>query len=66
MLSALAAEFPSYELPEMSFGIWGRKVDGNQVVKEGDRIEIYRQLEMDPREARRQLALAGRTMNKPN
>ena len=32
------------------------------LLKDGDRIELYRPLSIDPREARRQLALAGRTM----
>ena len=32
------------------------------VVRAGDRVELYRQLELDPREARRQLASLGRTM----
>lgn len=32
------------------------------LVKCGDRIELYRSLELDPRDARRQLAEVGRTM----
>jgi len=61
--SELAVEFPDQNLTGMALGIWGRVVELNQVVKEGDRIEIYRPLELDPREARRQLALSGRTMS---
>lgn len=44
-------------------GIWGRIADPQQKLKNGDRVEIYRCLRMDPREARRILALEGRSMN---
>jgi putative ubiquitin-RnfH superfamily antitoxin RatB of RatAB toxin-antitoxin module len=64
--SGIEREFPERDLSEFSLGIWGREVERSQVVKEGDRVEIYRPLELDPREARRQLALAGRTMSKPD
>lgn len=60
--SGLREAFPSDSIDEFSWGIWGREVDHTHVVKEGDRIEIYRPLAIDPREARRKLALAGKTM----
>ena len=34
-------------------GVWGDKVDGNQVLKDGDRLELYRPLRVDPKVARR-------------
>jgi putative ubiquitin-RnfH superfamily antitoxin RatB of RatAB toxin-antitoxin module len=34
------------------------------VLSAGDRVEIYRPLQMDPREARRRLAALGQTMGK--
>jgi putative ubiquitin-RnfH superfamily antitoxin RatB of RatAB toxin-antitoxin module len=46
----------------MQAGIWGRPVERDQAVSDGDRVELYRPLNMDPREARRRLAAAGRTM----
>ena len=55
--------FPSQGLESAAVGIWGRPVDRDQSVRDGDRIEIYRPLQMDPREARRRLAESGRTMN---
>jgi len=60
--SGLHAEFPEYEIDRLAVGIWGREVERTQAVKAGDRLEIYRPLELDPREARRRLARAGRTM----
>ena len=35
-------------------GIWGRKVPWTQPVQDGDRIELYRELKVDPKVARRQ------------
>jgi putative ubiquitin-RnfH superfamily antitoxin RatB of RatAB toxin-antitoxin module len=54
--------FPEQKLNELGVGIWGKAVNGDKVVAAGDRIELYRPLKIDPREARRQLALSGRTM----
>lgn len=34
-------------------GIFGEKVSPNTVLKAGDRVEIYRDLKFDPKEARR-------------
>jgi putative ubiquitin-RnfH superfamily antitoxin RatB of RatAB toxin-antitoxin module len=62
--SGVYALFADVELRELPVGIWGRLVDRDRLVRHGDRIEIYRQLEIDPREARRQLAEAGRTMGR--
>jgi len=60
--SGLREAFPEYEIDGLAIGIWGRAAQRDQVVKEDDRIEVYRPLQLDPREARRQLALSGRTM----
>lgn len=63
--SDLSRAFPEHDLSELVVGIWGREVPRTQLLRQGDRIEIYRPLELDPREARRQLAQVGRTMSKP-
>jgi uncharacterized protein len=60
--SGLHEAFPECEIDALALGIWGRAVDREQVVKAGDRIELYRPLALDPRTARRQLALGGKTM----
>lgn len=64
--SALEREFPGGELRNTQPGIWGRPVDPGHRVEEGDRIEFYRPLEIEPREARRRLAGAGLTMADPD
>ena len=60
--SALAGRFPAEDLDALQAGIWGHPVDRSHVLSNGDRVEIYRPLALDPREARRQLAQTGRTM----
>lgn len=62
--SAIAQQFPGENLDELQIGVWGRPVERDHVLSDGDRVEIYRALELDPREARRQLASLGRTMGK--
>ena len=39
-----------------AFGIFGKRVELDHRLADGDRVEIYRPLAMDPKEARRQRA----------
>lgn len=54
-----AAKLPELELdldqlaPSM-VGIWGKAVRAEQLLKQGDRLEIYRPLTVDPKVARRE------------
>lgn len=50
--SRLLEEFP--DLNTEKVGIFGRLVPADTVLREGDRIEVYRPLKVDPRERRRQ------------
>lgn len=38
----------------LQLGVWGRRVEPGLVLHAGDRVEIYRALRVDPKEARRQ------------
>ena len=51
-VSRLAA-FAGLDLGQMPVGIFGRIVDRDEMLKPGDRVELYRPLVMDPRQARR-------------
>lgn len=53
--SGLLARFPDITLSN-TVGIFGKVCELNQVLKTGDRVEIYRPLVHDPKEARRQRA----------
>lgn len=63
-LSGILERFPEISLADNDLGIFGSVVSPDRVLKRGDRVEIYRPLQVDPREARRQLAAAGLTMGK--
>jgi putative ubiquitin-RnfH superfamily antitoxin RatB of RatAB toxin-antitoxin module len=52
--TSLAQEFPMLDLAEVSVGIWGRKCTPAQLLRDRDRIEIYRPLKVDPKVARRE------------
>jgi putative ubiquitin-RnfH superfamily antitoxin RatB of RatAB toxin-antitoxin module len=38
----------------LKLGVWGRSCDPQAVLRDRDRIELYRPLQVDPKEARRQ------------
>ena len=63
-ISGIASEFPEENLSAFRLGVWGRLVERDQVLQAGDRIEIYRPLKIDPREARRRLAAEGKSMGR--
>jgi putative ubiquitin-RnfH superfamily antitoxin RatB of RatAB toxin-antitoxin module len=53
--SGLAARFP--EIPDSPMlAIFGRPVPADEALRSGDRVEILRDLLVDPKENRRQLA----------
>jgi len=54
--SGLLARFPEINLSATAVGIFGKVCELNQSLKTGDRVEIYRPLIHDPKEARRQRA----------
>jgi putative ubiquitin-RnfH superfamily antitoxin RatB of RatAB toxin-antitoxin module len=51
--SELAREFPEVDFDQLQAGIWGTPVERGRTLLDGDRVELYRPLVMDPREARR-------------
>ena len=51
--SGIQKRFPDVDLAAAPIGIWGKPADREQVLKDGDRVEIYRPLRIDPKEARR-------------
>lgn len=58
-LSGIAQQYPEIDLKNSVKGIFSRVVDDDQVLQEHDRVEIYRPLKVDPKEARRQRAMKG-------
>lgn len=55
-LSGILELYPDIDLVSNKVGIFSRKKELHDVVKAGDRIEIYQPLQVDPKEARRRRA----------
>ncbi|MEO8039109.1 MAG: RnfH family protein [Betaproteobacteria bacterium] len=51
--SGLLDRYPGIDIDRQDVGIWGRKVKLDTPLANGDRVELYRPLEVDPKEARR-------------
>jgi len=54
MLSNMNAFFPEVDLSTIKVGIFGKSVRApeTQVIKAGERVELYRELKIDPKQAR--------------
>jgi uncharacterized protein len=59
--SGLVEEFPEIGSRPLACAIFGRAVADSQVLRAGDRVEILRPLQVDPKESRRRAAARGRT-----
>lgn len=57
--SRLEREVAGLVVDPARLGVFSRKVTSDHVVGEGDRVEIYRTLTLDPKEARRRRAHEG-------
>lgn len=55
--SGILSRFPAINLQHSAVGIFGVRVGLKHKLGDGDRIEIYRPLEVDPKMARRQRAV---------
>jgi putative ubiquitin-RnfH superfamily antitoxin RatB of RatAB toxin-antitoxin module len=51
--SGILEDFPEIDLSKQQIGVFSKARTLQDKVKEGDRIEIYRALIIDPKEARR-------------
>jgi uncharacterized protein len=61
---AVLREFPEIDLHRHKVGIFGKVTKLDQVLRAGDRVEIYRPLIADPKQARKQRAAQGLKMKK--
>lgn len=52
-LSGIATRFDGVDLDNAKFGIFGQVIAPTQVLRGGDRVEIYRPLTADPKEVRK-------------
>lgn len=52
--SGLLARYPEIDSLNTSVGVWGRKAKLDQLLRDQDRVEVYRSLRVDPKVARRE------------
>jgi putative ubiquitin-RnfH superfamily antitoxin RatB of RatAB toxin-antitoxin module len=52
--SSLLASYPEINNPQILLGVWGRKAPLSQLLRDHDRVEVYRPLRVDPKVARRE------------
>ena len=58
--SGVFERHPELAVGEPSVGIWGRACPLNTLLRDGDRVELYRPLAVEPQEARRRRARKAR------
>jgi hypothetical protein len=62
--SGLLAKYPEIDLRKNKFGIFAKLSKPDAVLRDRDRVEIYRPLIADPKEVRKQRAAEGKVMKK--
>jgi putative ubiquitin-RnfH superfamily antitoxin RatB of RatAB toxin-antitoxin module len=63
-VSGILERFPEIDLKTNKIGIFGKVAKLDTLLTEGDRVEIYRPLIADPKEARKKRAAEGKVMRK--
>lgn len=56
--SALAERFPLLDTASLRVGVFSRPATRDTLLRDGDRVELYRSLIADPKEVRRRRATA--------
>lgn len=62
--SGLSKKFPEIEISGYALGIYGKPITPEQLLRDGDRVEIYRPLQADPKQARRDRVNRSRVLAK--
>jgi hypothetical protein len=62
--SGILQRFPEIDLSINKVGIFGKAAKPSAHINDGDRVEIYRPLIADPKEARKKRAAQGKAMKK--
>jgi putative ubiquitin-RnfH superfamily antitoxin RatB of RatAB toxin-antitoxin module len=63
-ISGILQKYPEIDLSVNKLGIFGKLTKADTVLRDKDRIEIYRPLIADPKEVRRKRAEEGKVMKK--
>ena len=62
--SGILQQFPEIDPTQLKLGIFSKAIKSETVLRERDRVEIYRPLSADPKAVRRRRAEAGKVMKK--
>ena len=62
--SGLLDKYPDIDIKKNKFGIWNKLSKLDSMLRNQDRVEIYRPLIADPKEVRKQRAAEGKVMKK--
>lgn len=62
--SGMLEKFPEIDIKQNKIGIFGKLTKPDTVLRDKDRVEIYRKLIADPKEVRRQRAEEGKATKK--
>lgn len=62
--SGLLQKHPEIDLKKNKFGVFAKLTKPEGILRDGDRVEIYRPLIADPKEVRKQRAAEGKVMKK--
>lgn len=57
--SGILEEFGACVPEQVELAIWGKRIEADALLEQGDRVEVLRPLAIDPRDARRRLAEEG-------
>ena len=62
--SGILEQYPEIDLEKQKIGLFGKIINLDQIIREKDRIEIYRPLIADPKEVRKKRAAEGKALKK--
>jgi len=62
--SGIAQKYPEIDIAKNKLGIYGKLTRADALLRDKDRVEIYRPLIADPKEVRRKRAEEGKVMKK--
>lgn len=62
--SGFLQKFPEIDLEKNKLGVYAKLIKVDTVLRDRDRVEIYRPLIADPKEVRKQRAAEGKAMKK--
>jgi sulfur carrier protein len=52
--NSVVAAWAGADVQDLDTGVWGRRATAGQLLEDGDRVELYRPLTVDPKVARRE------------